>query len=97
MDLRVLYTHQKTKKKKVWKDGRIKVTSSSCSLYDATPIPGSSSTILDTIELSQLEIQSLVNGSNTELESEKYLITIEGPWVVSAVGDNDIDGGSGNC
>jgi hypothetical protein len=37
--LRVLYTHQKTKKKTVWKDGMLSISGTCCSLYDAHPVP----------------------------------------------------------
>ncbi|KAL7518895.1 hypothetical protein ACHAWX_003716 [Stephanocyclus meneghinianus] len=76
----VLYTHQKTKKKKSWKDGRLQCVGGRATLYDANPMPGGGDAMLDSTEVSFSEIQRLVNGECTNLESEKYLIQIEGPW-----------------
>jgi hypothetical protein len=43
-------------------------------------MPGGGDAVLDTTEVSFLEIQRLANGECANLESEKYLIQIEGPW-----------------
>lgn len=85
VQLRVLYTHQKTKKKKSWKDGRLTLSGTSGSLYDARPNPGSSGGALDVVELTRTEADALADGSHRgydddPLESERYLIQVEGPW-----------------
>eukprot|EP00804_Cyclotella_cryptica_P005528 CCRYP_003034-RA/>CCRYP_003034-RA protein AED:0.03 eAED:0.03 QI:148/1/1/1/0/0/2/50/637 len=76
----VLYTHQKTKKKKSWKDGRLQWAGGRATLYDANPMPGSGDAALDSTEVKFSEIQNLANGQCGTLESEKYMIQIEGPW-----------------
>ena len=78
----VLYTHQKTKKKKTWKDGKLALQHNTRgSLYDASGNVGLvSPTVLDTLELSYSQSQAVANGALNELESEKYLIQVEGPW-----------------
>ena len=94
IQLQVLYTHQKTKKKKSWKDGRLTLSSTSghCTLYDACPIPGEGGTNgqIDALELTKYEADSIRNSvrdnnttyiNNGELTSEKYLIQIENVWV----------------
>ena len=96
IQLQVLYTHQKTKKKKSWKDGKLTLTSNGhCTLHDACPIPGQSTSsngsggVIDTLELTKSEAASIINGAKNnggyindcELESEKYLIQIEGLWI----------------
>ena len=108
IQLRVLYTHQKTKKKKSWKDGRLTLSSlGHCTLYDACPIPGSSSSSgggqIDTLELTRHEATSIRNSvtngggyiNDGELESEKYLIQIESVWDVDHTRTNPGDGGGG--
>ena len=99
----VLYTHQKTKKKKSWKDGRLVLTGTRASLYDACPLPGSSMSALDALDMTSCEATNLRNGNYAsssgsggaegELESEKYLIMVEGPWVFA---NNDNGGGGGS-
>jgi hypothetical protein len=60
--LQVLRTHQKTKKKKSWKDGRLPLVGTRC-LYDACPVPGGSSGgILSKLELNQREADGLIDG-----------------------------------
>jgi len=76
----VLYTHQKTKKKPTWKDGRLKLSGGRATLYEAHPLPGSGDAPLDSLEVSRAEIDALSRGDCADLESEKYLIQIEGPW-----------------
>lgn len=88
----VLYTHQKTKKKKQWKDGRLLLTGTRASLYEACPLPGSSTAAIDSLDMTHAEATRLVgtvsNGGvvEGELESEKYLIMVEGMWVDVASG-----------
>jgi len=93
VQLQVLYTHQKTKKKKSWKDGRLTLSGTSGSLYEACPNPGSSGLTIDTLELSREEARALTDGYYGDdcLESEKFLIQVEGPWTSS-----DDQGGNSN-
>ena len=76
----VLYTHQKSKKKPTWYDGRLTLTGVKAILYDANPLPGSGDVSLDSLELSHHELHSLKNGECGDLESERYKIQVEGPW-----------------
>ncbi|XP_069878575.1 5'-3' DNA helicase ZGRF1 [Dipodomys merriami] len=64
----VLYTHQKTKKSKVWQDGILKVThiGNKATLYD------DKGTCLETLFLKCLEVKP-----GDDLESDRYLITVE--------------------
>ncbi|KAL7472530.1 hypothetical protein ACHAXS_012905 [Conticribra weissflogii] len=89
-EFQVLYTHQKTKKKKSWKDGRLVLRSTRASLYEAVPIPGSAGGAIDSLDLTTKEARCLRDGYyDGELESEKFLIAVEGPW-------NAVGGGSGD-
>lgn len=93
-EYQVLYTHQKTKKKKSWKDGRLVLHNTRASLYDAVPIPGSAGGIIDSLDLTTNEARCLRDGYyDGELESEKFLITVEGPW--NAVGGGSDGSGDG--
>jgi hypothetical protein len=82
----VLYTHQKTKKKKAWKDGRLILHNNGGSLYDASSSSScgvglsNGPAVLDTIELTSNQARAVVNGNLCELESEKFLIQVEGIW-----------------
>lgn len=80
----VLYTHQKAKKKPTWKDGRLKLSGGRATLYDANPLLGNGDAPLDSLEVSRVEIDALSKGDCDDLESEKYLIQIEGPWRTSS-------------
>jgi len=81
LQLRVLYTHQKTKKKKSWKDGRLVLCGTNGSLYEARPNAGGGGGTVDTLELNGPEARALLDGRyEGELESEKFLIQVEGPW-----------------
>ncbi|KAM4834304.1 5'-3' DNA helicase ZGRF1 [Thomomys bottae] len=64
----VLYTHQKTKKSKVWQDGILKVThvGNKATLYDDR------GTCLESVFLRCLELKP-----GDDLESDRYLITVE--------------------
>jgi Protein of unknown function (DUF2439) len=74
-----LYTKHKTQKHKLWLDGRLVVSSSGIvTLYAADPAPGSGDPMLERLELTRSETDSLLRLQPTE--SENYLITIEGPW-----------------
>lgn len=81
----VLYTHQKQKKKKQWKDGRLTLPTHGgrATLYDANPVAGGGGAPIDTVEISADERNIIVSGG--ELESEKYLIQIEGPWLPTSI------------
>ena len=74
-----LYTKQKTKKRKTWHDGRLDVFSSgSCFLFDApTENKIKSSAPLDSLVVGGDELQQVLNGGETELELESYLVEIE--------------------
>lgn len=82
-EFQVLFTHQKTKKKKSWKDGRLVLVGTRCSLYDAVALPGSSGGAIDALDLNPREAQLLrqANFLEDNLESEKFLIQVEGPWI----------------
>lgn len=85
---RVLYTNQKTKKRKLWKDGKLifQNAGKKCRLYEAYPLPGTvgGGVIIDELDLCGQQVVG------DELESEKYLIRIEGPW------NDEVDGRSGS-
>mmetsp|Transcript_3144 Transcript_3144/g.6410 ORF Transcript_3144/g.6410 Transcript_3144/m.6410 type:complete len:879 (-) Transcript_3144:476-3112(-) len=90
----VLYTHQKTKKKKSWKDGRLVLQNTSASLFEAISIPGSAGGAIDSLDLTTKEARCLRDGYyDGELESEKFLITVEGPWnAVGGGSDGSVNG-----
>ena len=92
--LRVLHTHQKTKEKDAWKDGMLSVSGTRCLLHNAHPVPGASGNgLLDTLELTRGEANVLrMDGAIGKMESEKFLIHVEGPWI--AIGGGG--GGVGN-
>lgn len=75
-----LYTKHKTQKHKKWNDGRMIVNRFGCRLYDADPQPGAGDPMIDTCALSGNEAQSILSGQRTDVETEKFLITIDGPW-----------------
>jgi hypothetical protein len=76
-----LYTRHKTQKHKTWRDGRLIVNQSCCRLYDADPAPGSGDPMIDTCALESSEVaRAVLAGQRTDLETEKFLITIDGPW-----------------
>lgn len=75
-----LYTKQKTQKHRIWHDGRLVVTGTRASLYDANPVPGSSGGPLDECDLSSDHKRRIVEAHETQLETEKFLVQLEGPW-----------------
>jgi hypothetical protein len=83
--LACLYTKHKTQKRKVWKDGRLVLTSHRAVLYDACCNRIGSSCddpALDSCEVSPGEQQSILQRPNGQtLETEKFLIEVEGPWL----------------
>ena len=90
----MLYTHQKTKKRKSWKEGRLALPGTSASLYDACPNWGSAWTVVNAVDLSGKEARALANRrcSVDFLESEKFLIQVEGPWVADGGSDGNAGG-----
>lgn len=97
----VLYTKHKSQKRKVWHDGKLVVpmpthVSSSSSihrgiLYPAVPTPGTGDGVLDEIEWSHHHCHSSVV-MGTRLETEQYLVEVQGPWVPSHTNpDNNND------
>jgi hypothetical protein len=75
-----LYTKHKTQKRKVWNDGRLVLRFRSAVLYDVNPAPGSSDPALDQCELTNEQKQALLENRETRLESEQFLIEVEGTW-----------------
>nr|XP_055241166.1 protein ZGRF1 isoform X4 [Gorilla gorilla gorilla]XP_055241167.1 protein ZGRF1 isoform X4 [Gorilla gorilla gorilla] len=73
----VLYTHQKMKKSKVWQDGILKIThiGSKAILYD------DKGACLESLFLKCLEVKP-----GDDLESDRYLITVEEVKVAGAIG-----------
>ena len=78
-------------KRKIWQDGRLILTSSAARqaiLHAAHPPPGGGDPALCQCELTPVEYQGLTQqqqqqhcSSDTRLETERFLIQIEGPWV----------------
>nr|XP_037847028.1 protein ZGRF1 isoform X5 [Chlorocebus sabaeus] len=73
----VLYTHQKMKKSKVWQDGILKITpfGNKAILYD------DKGACLESVFLKGLEVKP-----GDDLESDRYLITVEEVKVAGAIG-----------
>ena len=87
--LQVMFTKQKLKKRKAWSDGVLEVMDSgACFLYPAQEAgrvrPGGSPP-LDTAFLVQAEVMTLLDGSETELDMEGHLVTVES---VDVLGDD---------
>ena len=76
-----LYTKHKTQKRRIWHDGRLVLLSTRAVLHEANPAPGSSNSALDECEVSSQHRQALLSQCETRLETDKYLIQVEGPWV----------------
>ena len=76
-----LYTKHKTQKRKVWQDGRLVLQSSRARLFSATPVAGSADPMLDECEISGTQRQNLAQSHETQIETERFFIQIEGPWV----------------
>lgn len=76
-----LYTKHKTQKRKIWQDGRLVIRShAAVTLHSANPPPGSGDPVVDTCSLNPVEIQAVCQGKLTNLETEKFLVQVEGPW-----------------
>ena len=76
-----LFTKHKSQKRKIWQDGKLKVSpSGSISIYDigSNIISGNDAAPVDTMCIHTSQIGTIKPGS--ELESEKFLITVEGEW-----------------
>ncbi len=76
-----LYTHHKTQKRKVWQDGRLVLQGSRAALHAAHIVPRSADPLLDQCDVSPSEASSIAAGRITDLEMDKFLVTIDGPWV----------------
>ena len=78
-----LYTKHKTQKRKVWKDGKLvlRKASNQVMLYDANPALGSGGSMLDQVELTKTQMTDIAQMNETDVETEQFLITVEGPWV----------------
>lgn len=81
-----LYTKQKTQKRKIWQDGRIAVQPHAVNLHSASPPPGGGDPVLDTCILTPSQIQAIRQGTLANLETEKFLVQVEGPWRGTTVG-----------
>lgn len=77
-----LYTKMKSQKRKIWQDGRLVLNGTSASLHDAYPPPGTGDPHLDQSEISRSQAQNLLQRIETRVETEKFLIQLEGPWKV---------------
>ena len=87
-----LYSKHKTQKRKVWQDGKLTITSTGT--VSLTPLTNNSNTpsiigasiktgqsvnhALDSVVISLNEVQQIKNGNVTDLETEKFLVQIEG-------------------
>ena len=81
-----LYTHQKTQKKKRWKDGRLVLLKTGrAKLHDASPAAGSGDPPMDECEITPAQQRAILSSQETRLETERYLITAEGPWTGAPV------------
>lgn len=86
----VLYTKQKTKKRKAWQDGRIEVNlkTGSCVLY---PSESSASTFCapldDPLLLTEKYMKQIESRQDLEIDFANYLVTIEYGSEASARGD----------
>ena len=75
-----LYTKHKTQKHKVWQDGRLVIGPSSLRLHAAQPIDLRDS-VLDECEITRRQADMFVSGDQDTIETEKFLITVDGPWI----------------
>ena len=75
-----LYTKHKTQKHKIWQDGRLVLKSLVILLHQANPPPGAGDPVLDTVPLAPAQIQAIRQGQLTLLETEKFLLQVEGCW-----------------
>jgi Protein of unknown function (DUF2439) len=81
-----LYSKHKTQKRKTWLDGRLVVFGSGkVVLHAACPPPGSGDPVLDQTELTRLEARAILENHLQTMEMEKYLITVDGPWIPQSI------------
>lgn len=78
--LACLYSKHKTQKRKIWNDGRLVIQATQASLHDAHPPPGSGDPVLDQCEISRNQCHALMGGMENRLETDKFLIQVDGPW-----------------
>jgi hypothetical protein len=88
-ELACLYTKHKTQKRKIWQDGRMKLCGFRAILYDANPAAGSNDPALDQCEVTHTQKQALVQQRETRLETERYLIEVEGKWQKPTSGNSN--------
>ena len=81
-----LYTKQKTKKRKSWNDGTLKINRSSggCRLFDNLDGRKVSVTMLESKNLRDDELAIALRGEECEIEFETYLVTIDAVEMVSS-------------
>lgn len=78
-----LYTKHKTQKRKLWNDGRLVLQANRAVLYDAHPTPGSGDPALGECEISTSQREAIVRQLEVGLQTEQFLIQVEGPWVAT--------------
>jgi hypothetical protein len=78
---RCLYTKHKTQKRKQWHDGRLVLSGLHANVYNASPAPGSGDLIRDACELTASQVHKLIQGKVAQLETDMFLIQVEGIWV----------------
>jgi Protein of unknown function (DUF2439) len=77
-----LYSKHKTQKRKTWLDGRLVVFGSGkVALHAACPPVGSGDPVLDQTELTRSQARAILDNHLQNMELEKYLITVDGPWM----------------
>jgi hypothetical protein len=84
-----LYTKHKTQKRKIWQDGRLILKGCLAVLHDANPPAGSGDPALCQCELTRPQINHIrSNLHEGNLETEKFLIDVEGAWTRVSSGAN---------
>ncbi|CAM9488391.1 unnamed protein product [Chrysoparadoxa australica] len=80
MKLKVLYTHQKTKKRKAWTDGVVRCHTKrlSVTLHRWSEATGIAGAPLGEAYLTRLEMDAFLNMKEPEIEMERYLVTRDG-------------------
>ena len=76
-----LFTKHKTQKRKTWHDGKLVVEPSGRVTLEQSFCHLVNSSAVDAIDLQLSGVVAIKSGTLTELELEKHLVTIEGPWV----------------
>jgi hypothetical protein len=81
-----LYTKHKTQKRKIWQDGRLILKGCLAVLHDANPPAGSGDPALCQCELTRPQINNICSNQHEgNLETEKFLINVEGAWMKAIV------------